>query len=177
MNKKLLLTSGFMAMVAGSQIGYAACVDSGAPGASASCTSDVTLSVADLVVLKGLDDYDFTGAPGWDGTAGGSSSVAGDVCIGTNNIANGVDVTITSASGDFSVTGSSGGPLSYTVELNSSAVTHGTPIDVTGGALLDNLVCANENFDLDVAFAGTELLAAVGGVTYTDTVTVLVAPN
>lgn len=177
--KKLLLTTGVLAAVAGSQLGYAACVDSGNPNTTASCASTVTLNVASLVVIKGLDDYDFTDAPGWGGTGatGDDSVVNGALCIGTNNPATGVNVTISSLNGGFEATGTTGGPIAYSVYFDGSGtpVADGTPVPVSGGNL-DDLNCATEGFDLNVEFTGAQLLTAVGGVAYSDTVTVSVAP-
>ncbi len=175
--KKLLLTTGVLAAVAGSQLGYAACVDSGNPNTTASCASTVTLNVASLVVIKGLDDYDFTDAPGWGGTGatGDDSVVNGALCIGTNNPATGVNVTISSLNGGFEATGAAGGPIAYNVYFDGSAAPNGTAFSADT-AKLDNLNCANENFALNVEFTGAELLTAVADVSYSDTVTVSVAP-
>lgn len=180
--KKLILTAGVLAATAGSQLAFGACTDSGIGDSStpATCDSAVTLQVSDLVVIKGLDDYDFTdpAANGWDGTAGTNALVTGDVCVGTNNSANGVDVTFDSANG-FAVSDGSNPDVSYSMFFNGSAValTDGQIVDVTAGTDLDDLACANENFALNVQFDGTALVTAAVGSTYSDTVTVTVAPN
>lgn len=180
--KKLLLTSGAIAVLAGSQMGFAACDDSGNPNAtSASCDSTVTLKIDDMVVLKGLDDYDFSdpGAAGWDGTGGTDAVVNGDFCVGTNNAASGVSVSVSSIN-DFEVQRGDGTAVSYNAYLNGSgtALANGaTPLSLSG-ADVDNLECLTQSIDLNVEFTGTALMAAnVGAEPYLDTITVTVAPN
>ena len=178
--KKLLMTSAVVAAVAGSQMGYAACADSGlgTNATPATCDADVTLTVENSVVIKGLDDYDFTNAPGWDGTGAGASRISESLCIGTNNTANPVNITFTSTNGAFNATGASGGPIAYSIYFNGAgtASAYNSPAVVPVGVLGD-LACATEAIDLDIEFGGADLLTAVGGVSYSDTVTVTVAPQ
>ncbi len=177
--KKVLLTTAAMAMMAGSQMGFAACVDSGNPATSASCQSEVTLQVNKLVVLKGLDDYDFSdpGSNGWDGTDQTNAVVEGNFCVGTNDSSSGVTVSVGSANGGFEVEGANPGDrVAYSVLANNVAVTDGGNIDITNAAL-ESLGCNNDNVAMNVQFAGADLLSASVGQEYTDTITVTVAPN
>jgi hypothetical protein len=182
--KRALLTSAAAAALAGSQIGFAACsMSAGGPNTtSASCDSTVTLKLDEMVVLKGLDDYDFSdpGAAGWDGTDQGKAAIPGSFCVGTNSSNTGVSVTVSSTH-DFEVQRADGSGVSYSAFLGSSttALSNATGANIAlAAAVVDDLACANELVDLTVEFAGTALLAAaVGAEAYTDTITVTVAPN
>ena len=183
--KKALLTSAAIAALAGSQLGFAACVMSaGGPNAtSASCDSTVTLKLDEMVVLKGLDDYDFSdpGAAGWDGTDAGTAAIPGNFCVGSNNAAGSVSITVTSTN-DFQVERADGTGVRYSAFLGSSptALTNatGTGLPPLAAGVVDDLACANELVALNLEFAGADLVAAdVGTEAYTDTITVTVAPN
>lgn len=178
--KKLLMTSAVVAAVAGSQMGHALCADSGlgTNATPATCEADVTLTVQNSVVIKGLDDYDFTNAPGWNGLAAGASRISSNLCIGTNNTANPVNITFTSDNGAFNAEDISGNPIAYSIFFNGSgtASNYNDPAVIPAGDL-SNLACASETIALAIEFAGADLLTAVGGVSYTDTVTVTVAPQ
>jgi hypothetical protein len=185
--KKALLTSVAAAALAASQIGFAACVESkdGANTTSASCESTVTLKLDRLVVLKGLDDYDFSnpGAAGWGGTSDAAdiAAIDGNFCVGTNDPTDSVILTVSSAN-NFAVQRASGGPpVSYNAYLAGSTTrlsnSSGSGL-VFNGATVDDLICDDEAIALNVQFTGAALAAAaVGTEAYTDTITVTVAPN
>ena len=179
--KKLLLTTGVIAALAGSQMGFAACASSGVTDTSASCGSAVNLQVANVAVLKGLDDYDFSdpAAKGWNGTSAADDKAVspGAVCIGTNNPGVGVRVSFSSA-GDFQVTNSTKPPVTYDVYFNneSERLTQNKSFDIVSDGKLDNLLCTNQNYPLNVEFTGTELAKAASDAAYTDIITVTVAP-
>ena len=183
--KKALLTSVAAAALAGSQIGFAACtMSAGGPNAtSASCESTVTLKLDEMVVLKGLDDYDFSdpGAAGWDGTAAGSAAIPGNFCVGTNNSTGSVSLTVSSTN-NFEVQRADGTGVSYNAYLAGSTAplsnASGSSLAPLSNAVVDDLACANEAIALNVEFTGAALIAAqVGTEAYTDTITVTVAPN
>jgi hypothetical protein len=177
--RKVLLTTAAMAILAGSQMGFAACTTSGNPAESASCDSKVTLQVKKLVVLKGLDNYDFSdpGSKGWDGTADTNAVQPGSFCVGTNDSNSGVSVTFTSSNGGFQVQGfDSTDTVAYSVIANNAAINDGDAIDMTSSTL-QNLGCGTDNFNMDVQFAGADLLLATVDQIYSDTITVTVAPN
>jgi len=147
-------------------------------GTSSTGTTDVSITIGDLVKVSVEQDVSLTHTPGSPST--GSTGV----CIYRNSDAN-VDVTLTStnpgASDEFQMNDGGTNDILYTVDFSGSST---SASDVSSGTLTtisdeNNTAsdCAGGfSHDLDITVAAVDLDAAPAG-SYSDTITILVAPN
>ena len=161
--------------------GTALAATDGTLGATSTGTTDITMQVDDAVMITGLEDMPL-GA--YTGTAALTGATA--FCVYRNGTGN-YDVTLTSANSTttaFQAVNVDGDVVPYTVIYNDA------PIPVGGTALASGVIspapfvgngasrtCGGaDNASLQVTFAQTVLDAAPTG-SYSDTLTVLIAPN
>jgi len=158
--------------------GTAYSAENGSLGATSSGSLDVSVEVADRVQISGLDDIDF-------GAYGGTGSLDGNdaFCVYRNGTG-AYDVTINSAqadSGDFRLSDGSNF-ITYSVTFNDdAAITGGTDVSsgdsLAGNGSANSLTCGGaNNASLGVSIAEDALQAAASG-DYTDTITLVVAPQ
>lgn len=148
----------------------------GTLGSTSTGDTDVSITIGDVVQVSVEQDVALTYTPGSDSTG------ATGLCIYRNSDAD-VDVTLSSSNEDSGVFRMSDGTnfIAYTVDLSggTTALT-----DVASSFL--NTISDEDNsssscsgsysHDLDVTVTAADLDAAQAG-SYTDTVTILVAPN
>lgn len=155
----------------------------GSLGASSTGSVTINASVPARVRISGLADVDLTNVdPAVD------ASVAQDICVWSNTVTRGYQVTA-SGSGTANAFTLANGALpevAYTVEwAASSGQSNGTPLS-TGSALTGqtssatNSNCASgpaSSASLIVKVGSTDLQAMPAATTYTGTLTLVVAPE
>lgn len=164
----------------------------GTPGSAADggteCTADVLLAISNRAVIANLADIDFGT---WDGTTIAAQS--DDFCIGTNGGATAnLDVTITStypsATNSFRMYGSTSTDfIEYGVAFSApgtgSSIVTPPASPISGATWVVNsdvdLACGDDDFQISALplMTGTDSVQAAGSDSYSDTVTVLVAPQ
>ncbi|MGH1469992.1 MAG: hypothetical protein ACRBCS_02285 [Cellvibrionaceae bacterium] len=150
--------------------------NNGTLGATSTGDTDVTITIGDVVQVSVEQDVNLTYTPGVDST--GTTGL----CIYRNSDAD-VDVTLTSANDNAGAFRMADGTnfITYSVDLSGST----TALTGIASAFLNTLsdedntsssCSGGYSHDLDVTVTAANLDAAQAG-TYSDTVTVLVAPN
>jgi hypothetical protein len=176
--KKVMLFGVLIALFASSNLYAASCTNTDTPGDSYDDTCDVELqleipkfAVIQFPTADGNDGSDLNVV--WDGTAATLTDSI-DICIGTNGDV-GVSVT-TSSANSFTVVDVALEAVSYTLNLNTVDLTSG-PV-VVAKIDTDDLTCTTKTLPLALGFTLADLQAAdTDGTPFTDTVTMLVAPQ
>lgn len=168
--KKLLLATA--AVLATATTTFAA--NNGTVGATSSGDLDLTLTIAEQIIVTNLDDVDLL-----DGTAAQTESI----CV-AGNIATPYDIRFTSGQGSFILNhGSVADTIAYTVGYDHGATgtfapaTYNTTIVDAGAVFATNLDCdaaANNNGDIQITPNAGDVSAATAG-TYTGTLNIEVA--
>lgn len=160
--------------------GYAFAATDGTLGATSTGTSDISLTVPELILISGMADVSF-------GTWSGSGDLDGneDVCIYTNKAAGTYVVTATGdgAANAFTVTDGSN-TIAYAVAYNDVSGTTGEAALTTNvqsaqqsGADTSSQSCGgSDNANFHVTVTEANLLAAPAGA-YSGTLTLVVEPN
>lgn len=155
----------------------------GTLGTTSSGTVDVTMTIASLVQISKLSDIALGAITDTSASEAGSTQA----CIYTNVSGGTYTITATSShpsSGDFRVNDGGSNYVTYTAQWSDQQDGSGS-VALTSGAVLaasqenastTSLDCdGGSNARFSVTFPAGNLFAAVPG-TYTDTVTLLVAP-
>lgn len=152
----------------------------GSLGMTSTGTVDVSLSISSLVQISGLSDITLNVSDTSSNATGNTSA-----CIYTNVGSGTYNVTVTSANalaGVFRVKDSGDNYVVYTADWNDedatggTALVSGTPLVNQTGANTSQANCGGTpNARLNITFLAANLLLATPG-TYTDTITIVVAP-
>lgn len=149
----------------------------GTLGATSSGTSDVTLTINDLVRITGVDDIAL-------GAYGGSGALTGqsEYCVFRNGGDN-YKLNLTSTGGVFQVVSvTTSDSIAFTVKVdgdtdasNGETLTHGVDSAAMVGS--PSLTCSSsDNASMYVSFAEADMLAVTTASDYTATVILLVSP-
>jgi hypothetical protein len=173
--KKVLMASAVVSMLAGSNV-WADCGDI---GATATCDTNVNLSVPKTVVLKGtavggpIGDIDML----WDGvTIAGETTASTDFCIGSNytgtatlNLPAVIQVTSATASES----------IAYSLEIDGGA-TSGTGTSLTGGdnaGITTEALTCDASRTLNAYVLNSSIASATAATDYTQVLTLTVTPE
>lgn len=158
--------------------GSAYSAQDGSLGATSTGSLDVKVDVADRVQISGLNDIDF-GAYAGTGALNGNDAF----CVYRNGTG-AYSVSIDSPQADVGSFRLSNGSdfITYSVTFNDAAdITGGSAVSsgdsLTGSGSATSLTCGGaSNASLGVSIAENDLQAAASG-NYTDTITLVVAPQ
>ena len=172
--RKTAIATAFTALISGSVF---AATD-GTMGATSTGQVDLDLEVLDSVAISSLDNIDF-------GQYGGSDT--GDINAGDSycvyvNGGDDYNITPTSSNGKFSLVGTLGDEINYTVKLagaatgasSQSAVSYNTASSTYQGSNAVDCGSTN-NASVDVSITESELRKASTD-TYSDTLILMVSP-
>ncbi|MCJ7420396.1 hypothetical protein [Sphingomicrobium astaxanthinifaciens] len=140
----------------------------------------VSARVPARVSIRGLEDVELL-----DVEPGVAANKWQNVCVYSNNAGGAYNITATGTADGFVITDGTDN-IAYTVAFNDApAQTSGTAL--TSGVVetglastANNVACggmANESASLGISIAPSELQKMAAGVTYSGTLTLLVAPN
>ena len=170
---RILLSAALLGMAMGAHA-----VD-GTPGATSTGTMQIQVTVPQIVVIRNIQDPN-TGT--FDGTT--DVSLNDNVCVGSNTANNGYSITATStngAGGNFQLNGATDTVL-YNVawadqagQTSGTALTSGTVQNFANPTAGSNIACAADNATVVITVPAANL-QAVTADTYTDTLTLTVAP-
>lgn len=175
---KLLLLHLFLVLNPVSQ-SYAA--TDGSLGATSTGTTDLSLSISDMVRVTGMADFSF-GNYGGSGTA----TLDDNICIYTNNPTGQYVVTATGdgAGSAFTVDDNNSHVIAYTVRFNDQTGTSGNVALTTNvasatqsGANTTSQTCAGGNTaNIEISITQSALMS-VPAATYSGVLTLVVEPN
>lgn len=176
-NFKKIVTG--IALATSMMAGNAMAAGNGTMGTTSSADTILTLGIPDRVQISDVKDLAL-------GTWSGTSDLVGSTsfCVYRNGAA-GYDVTLSTVSGSFQVSSAtSGDSIPFGVKVDDSldasageALTYNT---ASANALLgsNSLTCGgSDNATLQFTFAQADLQGKGTATDYTETVTILVAPN
>jgi hypothetical protein len=182
--KKQLLIATSLVLVSG--VAFAA--NDGSPGATSQGDTTITLNNSQRVIVAGIEDISADTAT--YGGSGDFDSAWMNFCIGQNT---GFDVDVTFVSTNatagnayFVEDGGATDTVGYTVTFADDTGGGGTNTTVDGSGTdtviaaapvtQEDLGCGTDNVSMLVTFNGTDLGAATAA-SYTDVLTITVAPN